>query len=163
MRYARWILQATLVLALAVVTPAILSSGTVQKKSGKEETPKKKEDPERALTNLIRGLQLDLESSSSHGFLSSVDSAKFDDYPRFEDMIERLTREDTLRVYFRQSSHSIKEDKAQTIVDADMELVRKDSAGQLDRRRQQLVIDFELTSRGWKIINITPRDFFRPL
>ncbi|OFW32298.1 MAG: hypothetical protein A3J28_19025 [Acidobacteria bacterium RIFCSPLOWO2_12_FULL_60_22] len=78
-------------------------------------------------------------------------------------MIERLTREDTLRVFFRQVNNSIKEESAQTVIDAEMEMTRKDSAGQLERRRQQLVIDFQRTSRGWKITNITPREFFRPL
>jgi hypothetical protein len=162
MRYARWFMLAMLVAAPGFVQPAYLSAAPMQKKGGKEEGGKK-QDPERALTQLIRGMQVDLESSSSNGFLSSIDSAKFEDYPRFEDMIDRLTREDTLRVNFRQSSHSIHESNAQTIVDADMEISRNNSAGQRDRRHQQMVIDFELTSRGWKIVNITPRDFFSPL
>ena len=163
MRYARWFMMALLLGSVGFVRPAYLSAAPMQKKGDKEEGGKKQQDPERALTQLIRGMQLDLESSSSRSFLSNIDSAKFEDYPRFEDMIERLTREDTLRVYFRQSTNSVHESSAQAIVDADMEISRKDSAGQLDRRRQQIVIDFELTSRGWKIINITPRDVFRPL
>ena len=57
----------------------------------------------------------------------------------------------------------IQEDGAQTILDAEMEMTRKDSAGAPERRRQQLARDFERTNRGWKIINITPREFFRPL
>jgi hypothetical protein len=162
MKGARWFMLAVLVAAPGFVQPQYLTAAPMQKKGGKEEGGKK-QDPERALTQLIRGMQVDLESSSGRSFLSNIDSAKFDDYPRFEDMIDRLTREDTLRVNFRQSSHSIHESSAQTIVDADMEISRKDSAGQLDRRRQQIVIDFELTSRGWKIVNITPRDIFRPL
>ena len=162
MRYSRWCLLAMLAVTLTAAVPATLSAGMAQKKSGKEDGGKK-QDPERALTALIRGMQMDLESGSSRGVLANIDSAKFEDYPRFEDMIEHLTREDNLRVYFRQVSNSIKENNAQTIIDADMELTRKDSAGQLDRRRQQVVIDFEATSRGWKIVNISPRDFFRPL
>ncbi len=162
MKYTPWILLAVFAVMIAVAQPAVLSAGMLQKKSGKEEGGKK-QDPERALTGLVRGMQMDLESGSARGFLANIDSAKFEDYPRFEDMIERLAREDNLRVYFRQASNSIKEDKAQTIIDAEMELARKDSAGQLDRRRQQIVIDFEAASRGWKIVNITPREFFRPL
>lgn len=162
MKYTPWILLAVLAVMIAVARPAVLSAGMLQKKSDKEEGGKK-QDPELALTGLVRGMQMDLESGSARGFLANIDSAKFEDYPRFEDMIERLAREDNLRVYFRQASNSIKEDTAQTIIDAEMELVRKDSAGQLDRRRQQIVIDFEAASRGWKIVNITPREFFRPL
>jgi len=108
-------------------------------------------------------MQLDMEGGSSRGVLSNIDNAKFDDYPRFEDLIEGLTRQDNLRVYFRQNNISIKEDSAQVILDAEMELSRKDSAAPPTRRSQQIVIDFESTSRGWKIINITPRDFFSPL
>lgn len=166
MRRARWFLPAVLLgllnIAPGFVPPQTLSAAMQKKEGGKEEGGKK-QDPEKALTQLIRGLQADLESSASRSFLSAIDSAKFDDYPRFEDMIERLGREDTLRVYFRQSPHSIHDTSAQTIVDADMEISRNNSAGQRDRRHQQIVFDFELTSRGWKIVNITPRDFFRPL
>ncbi len=185
-----------------------------QRAAGEEE-PAKRENPERAITRLIRQMQMDLEGSSSRGFLGNINSAKFDDYPRFEDMIERLTRENILRVYFRQVSNSIQGDNAQTIIDAELEMARKNSppgykgaasrwsstlnepaeAGKLlilhpadflapyssdgnartglpiaipgparlQRRRQQVVIDFERTSRGWKIINITPRGFFSPL
>ena len=144
---------------LAIPNPV---SAAASQKEGQEKGGKK-QDPERAITNLIRGMQMDLEGASAHGVLSNIDSAKFDDYPRFEDTIQRLTREDTLRVYFRQGMNSIKQDSAQTIVDAQMELSRKDSAAPPERRSQQIVIDFELTGRGWKIINITPREFFRPL
>ena len=94
--------------------------------------------------------------------MSHFEAAKFDDFPRFEDMIDRLLRENSLRVYFRQVSNTFQQETAQSTIDAEMELTRKDAAGQIDRRRQQLVIDFERTSRGWKIINLTPRDFFRP-
>ena len=100
MKRARWFMLAIVILALGFVQPEYLSAAAMQKKGDKEEGGKK-QDPERALTQLIRGMQADLESSSSRSFLSNIDSAKFDDYPRFEDMIERLGREDTLRVYFR--------------------------------------------------------------
>ena len=53
--------------------------------------------------------------------------------------------------------------QAQMALDAEMELGRKDGVGQLTRRRQQIVIDWEYTRRGWRIINITPRDYFQPL
>jgi len=114
-------------------------------------------------SNLIRQMQMDLEAASSRGILSNIDSSKFDDYPRFQDMIERLARENILRVYFRQVSNSIQVDREQTILDAEMEMTRKDSDRAPQRRRQQLALDFERTSQGWKIINITPREFFRPL
>ena len=162
MRYRRWVLAAVFVGVLVGSIPSHAAGRSRQAKPGTEE-PSKREDPERAIAQAVRQMQMDLEGSSSRGFLSLIDSAKFDDYPRFEDMIDRLLREDILRVFFRQVTNSIEETRAQTTLDAEMEMTRKDSAGMMDRRRQQLVVDFERTSRGWKIINITPREFFQPL
>jgi len=129
------------------------------------ETPTDAKDIGREITRMLRDLQFALEGGSARSLLELVDSAKFDDYPRFEDMVERLTREDTIRANFRQvaPATSPAAGKAQSIVDAEMELGRRDAAQQLQRRRQQLVIDFQWTRRGWRITNITPRDYFRPL
>lgn len=162
MKHAR-LLSLTFLLGVLVLPLSAASAGRARQTRGGQEAPARREDPQRAIANVIRQMQTDLEAASRRGILSNIESAKFQDYPRFEDTIDRLTREDALRVFFRQVNNSIKEDTAQTMIDAEMELTRKDSARQPERRRQQLVIDFERTSRGWKIVNITPRDFFRPL
>jgi len=129
------------------------------------EAPTDAKDIGREITRMLRDLQFALEGGSARSALALIDSAKFDDYPRFEDMVERLTREDTIRANFRQMvpATSPAAGKAQSMVDAEMELGRRDAAQKLQRRRQQLVIDFEWTRRGWRIINITPRDYFLPL
>jgi hypothetical protein len=149
-------LAATLVM-LTLTACAVRATGR------QGEQPPSQEDPQRAVAQVVREMQMDLEAASSAGLLRKIDSAKFDDFPRFQDMIERLTREDTLRVFFRQVRSDVKQDTAQTLLDAEMELTRKDSSAAPERRRQQLTIDLERTSRGWRIVNITPRDFFRPL
>ena len=107
-----------------------------RKKGGQSDDPKAG-DINREITRILRDLQFALEGGSARGFLSLIDSAKFDDYLRFEDMVERLMREDAIRAYFRQltSSSSPAEGKAQTVVEAEMELGRKDAAGQLQQRR----------------------------
>src|SRR3990172_6568563 len=121
MRYLRCSFLVLLLLLVGVSNPLGAAGRAKQAGAGKEEPPKK-EDPERAIAGIIRQMQMDLEGASSRGFLSHIDAAKFDDYPRFEDMMERLTRENTLRVYFRQASNSIQENNAQTILDAEMEM-----------------------------------------
>jgi hypothetical protein len=147
---------------IAAACGLILTTGRVAA-AQRGEQPAKQEDPARAIAQLVRDMQMDLEGSSSTGLLGKIDNAKFADYPRFQDMVERLTREDTLRVFFRQTTNSVNEDTAQTILDAEMEMTRKDSAVPAEHRKQQITIDLERTSRGWKITNITPRDFFQPL
>jgi hypothetical protein len=136
-----------------------------QKGSGESEAPLASNDIIREVTRMIRDLQFALEGGSSRGLLSLFDSAKFDDYPRFQDTVERLMREDTIRAFFRtvNTSPNVQDQKAQTILDAEMEISRKDAAGQVQRRRQQLVLDFVRTRSGWRIINITPRNCFDPL
>ncbi|MBI4463865.1 MAG: hypothetical protein HY647_04095 [Acidobacteria bacterium] len=162
MRYVRWAAAGILIGVLAGSCLVEAAGRAKQARPGAEE-PSPRENPERVIAQTVRQMQFDLEGSSSRSFLSHFDSVKFDDYPRFEEMIERLLRENSLRVFLRQVSNTIQQDTAQTILDAEMELTRKDAAGQIERRRQQLVIDFERTDRGWKIVNLNPRDYFRPL
>ena len=136
-----------------------------KKDQGSDEPLPEPKDSERQLSRLVRDLQFALEGGSARSFLENFNSGKFDDYPRFEDMVERLMREDTIRVHFRTvfTAPPSGQGKAQMALDGDMELGRKDGAGQLTRRRQQVVVEFEYTRRCWKIINLTPRDYFQPL
>jgi len=125
-------------------------------------------DMNREMARLVREMQLALEGGSARALLALIDSAKFDDYPRFEDMIERLMRENTIRAHFASVSTASKSpagspERVQAVLDSEMELSRKDAVGQVVRRRGQLVLDVEATRRGWRITNITPRHYFEPL
>ncbi|MBI4442133.1 MAG: hypothetical protein HY649_02015 [Acidobacteria bacterium] len=161
MRYRIWI-AAGILAAFLAGSHALDAAGRAKQARPADDERAESENPERVIAQAVRQMQMDLEGSSSRSFMSHFEAAKFDDFPRFEEMIDRLLRENSLRVFFRQVSNSFQQDAAQSTIDAEMELTRKDAAGQIDRRRQQLVIDFQRTSRGWKIINLTPRDFFRP-
>ena len=137
-----------------------------QKKAGqKRQGPSEPKNAQREIARILRDLQFALEGGSAQGVLSLIDAAKFRDYARFQDTVERLLREDTLRVYFRQvsGSWSATETRARSRVDAEMQLARKDAVGQTGRRRQQVELQLERTQRGWRITNITPRAFFEPL
>lgn len=137
------------------------------KKAGSEaaEAPTDATEIGREVTRILRDLQFALEGGSATSVLALIDSARFDDYQRFEDQVERLTLEDTIRANFRQvtPATSAAAGKARSTVDAALELTRRDSLLRPEQRNQQLVIDFEYTRRGWRVTNITPRDFFRPL
>ncbi len=134
-----------------------------KKKGGDEAAPDPKE-AEKQIGRLMKEIQFDLEGGSSRSFLARINAAKFDDYPRFEDNMERLMRENTLRVNFRSAftAPPTSVGAAQSAVDIQMELVKKDSTAPPTRRSQQVTFDFEWTNRGWKIINITPRAMFQP-
>jgi hypothetical protein len=159
-----------LALALWVAAPAprsLAAGHDPQKKDKKDkgdEPAPNPQDAQKQLTKLMREIQFDLEGGSSRSFLQRINSAKFDDYPHFEDTVERLMRENALRVNFRTAFTAPPggDGKAQVSVDADMELSKKDSMAAPQRRKQQLTFDFEWTNRGWQIDNISPRTFFNP-
>jgi hypothetical protein len=67
-------------------------------------------------------------------------------------MVERLTGGGTLHVLFRQLNNVVQGATARTVLDAGMELVLKDLTVAAQRRRVQVTIDLERTSRGWKIV-----------
>lgn len=119
-------------------------------------------DLDREIARLLRDLQFALEGGSAHGVLSLIDSAKFEDYRRFEDRIERLVRQNTIRAYFAQVSSEwlAQERKVRSVLEAELELARKDGASQVVRRRKQLVLELERGRRGWRITRLTPLSFF---
>ncbi len=174
-----------LLCGVGLVLGAAAPTASAQDTQAKPEKPKKDKKPkttkgkadedvplpdpkntERDLNRLVKDLQFALEGGSSRGFLGYFDSAKFDDYPRFEDMVERLMRQDNLRVNFRTAftapAGGQTPGKSQMTLDGDMELSRKDGVGQVTRRRNQMVVEFTYTKRGWRITNLTPRDYFQP-
>lgn len=116
------------------------------------------------MARLLRDLQFALDGGSAHGVLALFDAAKFEKYRRFEDRVQRLMRQDNVRAYFGQVSSSWlpAEAKVRSVVDAELELARKEAAGQVARRRKQLVLELERTRRGWRITRLTPADFFDP-
>ena len=152
-------------LAMAESGGALRLDGAGQKNKDKGSEPAPGPDEaKKQLTKLMRDIQFDLEGGSSRSFLQRINQSKFDDYPHFEDSVERLMREDRIRLNFRVAftAPPTPEGLAQVAVDADMELDKKDSNAAPQRRKQQLTFDFEWTSRGWQIDNVSPRSFFNP-
>jgi hypothetical protein len=121
------------------------------------------EDSLRRIAEIVRELQMDLEASSSGGVLGQVDRARFGDYAAFQEMIERLGRQDAVRVFLRQLDSEVKGETARTELMAEMQVSRRDSAGEMEQRRERLVLELRYGEEGWKIVEILPRDFFRPL
>ena len=152
-------------LAMAESGGALRLDGAGQKNKDKGSEPAPGPDEaKKQLTKLMREIQSDLEGGSSRSFLQRINQSKFDDYPHFEDTVERLMREDSIRLNLRVAftAPPTPEGLAQVAADADMELAKKSSMAAPQRRKQQLTFDFEWTNRGWQINNISPRAFFNP-
>jgi hypothetical protein len=160
-------LALVLALGFALAVPVAQNAAAQDKPKKKDKGSEPAPTPDEAakqIGKLMKEIQFDLEGGSARSFLNRINNSKFDDYPRFEDNVERLMRENSLRVNFRSAftAPPTTEGVAQSAVDSTMELVKKDSMAPPTRRNAQVTFDFEWTNRGWKIVNITPRSYFQP-
>lgn len=177
----------TLVLALlagpACATARIQDSQSQQKQSSDEKDKKKKkkkpasveavpgagESPEaiarerKAVSRVLRDFGDGFEGKSPRRVTENINGEKFDDFPRFEDLVtEFLKASGEMRVFLREASGEVKGDHATLTVDAEMVFSLKSNPTKEQRRKQRIQFDFIRTHKGWKIYEITPRQFFEP-
>jgi hypothetical protein len=138
-----------------------------KKKKPDEPTPGSEDSPDnvagarRAIKRVLSDLQDGLEGHSPRRVTDSLDE-RFDDLPRFEDAVTQfLERTSEMRINLRESTTEVKGDHATVIVDAEMIFTDKAKPTQDQRRRQRIQFDFVYKpKKGWKIFEITPRQFF---
>lgn len=130
---------------------------------GSEDSPDSAAGARRALKRALSDLQDGFEGHSSRRVTDSLDE-HFDDLPRFEDAVTQfLERSSEMRINMRESTTELKGDHATVIVDAEMIFTDKARPTQDQRRRQRIQFDFVYSpKKGWKIYEITPRQFFEP-
>jgi hypothetical protein len=116
----------------------------------------------RAITRVARGFADAFESRSPRTARGYLDE-RFYDFPRFEDQVTRFIQQNVdLRIFLRESSVEVKDDRATMIVDAEMIYTLKSNPAADQKREQRIQFDFVRTDKGWKIYEITPRAFFTP-
>jgi len=130
---------------------------------GSEDSPDNAAGARRAVKRVLSDLQDGFEGHSPRRVTDSLDE-HFDDLPRFEDAVTQfLERTSEMRINLRESTTEVKGDHATVIVDAEMIYTDKARPTQDQRRRQRIQFDFVYNpKKGWKIFEITPRQFFEP-
>jgi hypothetical protein len=130
---------------------------------GSEDSPDNAAGARRAVKRVLSDLQDGFEGHSPRRVTDSLDE-RFDDLPRFEDAVTQfLERTSEMRINLRESTTEVKGDHATVIVDAEMIYTDKSRPTQDQRRRQRIQFDFVYNpKKGWKIFEITPRQFFEP-
>lgn len=128
-----------------------------------DESPDNAAGARRALTRATHDLQDGFEGHSPRRVTELLDE-KFEDLPRFEDAITQfLESTSEMRINFRESTNEVKGDHATVIVDAEMIFTSKAKPTQDQKRQQRIQFDFVYNpKKGWRIFEITPRDFFEP-
>jgi hypothetical protein len=130
---------------------------------GAEDSPDNAAGARRAVKRVLSEFQDGFEGHSSRRVTEFLDE-RFDDLPRFEDAVTQfLERTSEMRINLRESTTELKGDHATVIVDAEMIYTDKAKPTQDQRRRQRIQFDFVYNpKKGWKIFEITPRQFFEP-
>jgi hypothetical protein len=130
---------------------------------GSEDSPDNAAGARRAVKRVLSDLQDGFEGHSPRRVTDSLDE-RFEDLPRFEDAVTQfLERTSEMRINLRESTSEVKGDHATVIVDAEMIFTDKAKPTQDQHRRQRIQFDFVYNpKKGWKIFEITPRQFFEP-
>ena len=149
-------------------TPARVPDSQAQKDQKKKEpAPGPGDSPEaaarekRAISRVLRDFGDGFESKSPRRVTENLDE-RFDDFPRFEDLVTQfLEQSGEMRLFLRESSAEVKGDRGVLTVDAEM-IFSKKSDSKEQRRKARVQFDFTRTEKGWKILEISPRGFFTP-
>jgi hypothetical protein len=128
---------------------------------GAEDSPDNVAGARRAIKRVLGDFQDGFEGHSPRRVTDSLDE-RFEDFPRFEDAVTQfLERTSEMRINLRESTTEVKGDHATVIVDAEMIYTDKAKPTLDQRRRQRIQFDFVYNpKKGWKIFEITPRQFF---
>jgi len=131
--------------------------------SGGDDSPDNVAGVKRAIKRAISDFQDGFEGHSPRRITDMLDE-RFEDLPRFEDAVTQfIERSSEMRINLRESTTEIKADHATVIVDAEMIYTDKAKPTQDQRRKQRVQFDFVYNpKKGWKIFEITPRQFFEP-
>ena len=131
--------------------------------AGAEDSPDNVAGAKHAIKRSLGDFQDGFEGKSPRRVTDMLDD-RFEDLPRFEDAVTQfLERTSEMRMNLRESTTEIKADHATVIVDAEMIFTDKAKPTQDQRRRERVQFDFVYNpKKGWKIFEITPRQFFEP-
>jgi len=111
--------------------------------------------------SVLQQLTDGLEGHSDRRMLSAFDDSKMDGYLSFENQIVAFfQRYDSFRIHFRIAQATTEGSKGVVLVDIEMEEIPRSADAQPVRKRDQMRFEMERGKKGWKIVDLRPRDFF---
>lgn len=162
--FVAWLLAAALLAGAAA--PLVAQSEKDKKKDTKQtrrEPGGRTPDTREVLSRVLRSFTDGFEGLSPSTVRDWVYTDKFYDFPRFEEGVTVLLRSvGEMRIFTREVSVEVKDDRAVMIVDAEMTLASRKDPSRTEKRREQITFDFQRTKDGWLITEINPRSFFLP-
>jgi len=111
--------------------------------------------------SVLQQLTDGLEGHSDRRMLSAFDASKMEGYLSFENQIVAFfQRYDSFRIHFRIAQTTTEGSKGVVLVDIEMEEIPRSTEAQPVRKRDQMRFEMERGKKGWKIVDLRPRDFF---
>jgi hypothetical protein len=115
---------------------------------------------EGAAAAVLGTLRDGLEGHSQRRLLSAFDAGKMDGYLAFEDQIDAyFARYEGFRVTFRILQVSEENQRASILAEFQVENEPR-GGGRWSRSEGQLRFELERGAKGWKIVDLNPREFF---
>jgi len=102
-----------------------------------------------------------MESRNPRLTLGAFDPAKVAGYERFSGQVGAWLRDhSSFRVYYKLRQTSFDSGRGSALVDFQYEAQPRTEGALPVRRHEQLRFTFERGARGWKIVDVSPRNFF---
>jgi hypothetical protein len=110
--------------------------------------------------NVLKDIRDGLEGHTQRLMLSAFDADKMDGYLEFRDQIQALfNRYESFRTYFHIIQSATEGAKGVVLVDIQLEEVPHGGSPPV-RKSSQMRFELEHGRKGWKIVDLNPRNFF---
>lgn len=151
---------AALLIWTAVSAPAISGVVLAQDNSGSASPPADRFSSEQVAEKLLDQIRRGFEARDSRKMLGAFDPDRMQGYLSFKDQVEALFAQySSFRIYVRIGDVSLEKDRG--VVTAMIKLEGSPVYGDVALSREaELSFELTHTERGWKIVDVSPRNFF---
>jgi hypothetical protein len=143
---------------LAAASPGQSRAGTIARVSS--DTPADASSAEEVAQKLLNQVRDGLLAYNSRKMLSAFDRESMTGYLVFQDQVESFFAQyESFRVSIRLEETSFEQAKGTATAEFRLEGIPRDG-GPAMRREGELIFEFIRTPGGWKIRDVSPRNFF---
>jgi len=165
------VLAAVVAVALAALAQESGSSGTQSKTSpGKAEQPAQEKPPTDEASEtfsaaiadaLMSRLAQGLVRRNPRMFLSAFEPGRMTEYGLFAERVSAtFEQNESFRVYYHVLEAAQQEGRGKARVEVQLERTSRNSGAVPVRKRGQVRIECGRGAKGWRIVELSPRDFF---
>ena len=138
----------------------LASAAPRQESTGTEDAPPDAFAANQIEQKLLNQIRDGLQAHNSRKMLVGFDREGMQGYLAFQDQVEEFFAQyESFRVSIRLEGSSFEQDKGTATAIFKLEGVPR-SGGPAMRREAELTLEFSRTGSGWKIRDVSPRDFF---